>query len=225
MISEFREEYSFLSNFSRGKVVHDGIEYDYRENAFQAAKVFDNEKRLSLQHVKPSVAKSFGKVCKLRPDWEEVKDRIMYQIVYDCFNRNQDLKDALLETGDQEIVEGNAWGDTYWGVCKGVGKNKLGQILMRVRTELAGKIELRYVDEYIDMLNKKPYGKFLMKRLSKLDDKYICKGESIEVSDRDGNPFTIGYDTVDAMLHDLDNFVGCTASHPDGCAQCLTPIC
>jgi predicted NAD-dependent protein-ADP-ribosyltransferase YbiA (DUF1768 family) len=31
-------------------------------------------------------------------------------------------------------VEGNSWGDTYWGVCKGKGQNKLGHILMQVRS-------------------------------------------------------------------------------------------
>ena len=42
----------------------------------------------------------------------------------------------LIKTGDQELIEGNYWNDTYWGVCKGVGQNKLGKILMRVREEL-----------------------------------------------------------------------------------------
>ena len=52
------------------------------------------------------------------------------------FSKNPILKAKLLATGDAELIEGNWWNDTYWGVCKGVGKNKLGKILMRVRDEL-----------------------------------------------------------------------------------------
>ena len=47
----------------------------------------------------------------------------------------------LVETGTEELVEGNDWGDTYWGVCKGTGKNMLGKILMEVREELKKNTE------------------------------------------------------------------------------------
>ena len=59
----------------------------------------------------------------------------MYEIVLQKF-RSTAMYSLLKSTGEQELVEGNSWGDTYWGVCKGEGKNKLGKILMRVRTEL-----------------------------------------------------------------------------------------
>ena len=42
----------------------------------------------------------------------------------------------LLATGDAKIVEGNTWGDVFWGVCNGVGENHLGEILMKVRQDL-----------------------------------------------------------------------------------------
>ena len=35
-----------------------------------------------------------------------------------------------------ELIEGNTWNDTYWGVCNGVGKNTLGQLLMKIREEI-----------------------------------------------------------------------------------------
>lgn len=37
--------------------------------------------------------------------------------------------------------EGNTWDDTYWGVCKGVGTNYLGKLLMIVRNDLKAKNE------------------------------------------------------------------------------------
>ena len=47
-----------------------------------------------------------------------------------------DLKEKLLSTGDRYLVEGNSWGDVYWGVCGGKGINMLGKLLMQIREEL-----------------------------------------------------------------------------------------
>jgi ribA/ribD-fused uncharacterized protein len=74
----------------------------------------------------------------MRPDWEQVKILIMTSLVRDKFTRHQDLKEQLLATGDAELIEGNWWGDTFWGVCKGKGENHLGKVLMKVREELKG---------------------------------------------------------------------------------------
>ena len=52
------------------------------------------------------------------------------------FTQNEELKEKLLATENEELVEGNTWHDTYWGVCNRRGKNKLGKILMRIREEL-----------------------------------------------------------------------------------------
>jgi len=68
----------------------------------------------------------------MRPDWEAVKDDIMYRCVLAKFE-DPILRQRLLDTGDQELIEGNTWGDTYWGVCKGKGRNMLGKTLMAVR--------------------------------------------------------------------------------------------
>ena len=35
-----------------------------------------------------------------------------------------------------KLVEGNTWGDRFWGVCGGVGLNWLGRLLMQVRDEV-----------------------------------------------------------------------------------------
>ena len=83
----------------------------------------------------PGEAKKLARKLPIRPDWEEVKDQIMLDLVRIKFSKSG-LKKALLATGDAELIEGNTWNDTYWGVCKGVGQNKLGKILMQVRKEL-----------------------------------------------------------------------------------------
>ena len=48
-----------------------------------------------------------------------------------------DLAARLLATGSTELIEGNNWNDTFWGVCRGRGRNMLGQLLMEVREEIA----------------------------------------------------------------------------------------
>ena len=69
----------------------------------------------------------------LRSDWEEVKDGIMQKVVLCKFKTYPDIREILLSTGDELIVE-NSPIDYYWGCGQdGTGKNKLGEILMNVR--------------------------------------------------------------------------------------------
>lgn len=150
-ISSFRGKYEFLSNFYESVVLFEGLLYPTAENAFQAAKVKiegDIEKTNKLRYDKgftkltPSMAKSAGRKVKLREDWEEVKEDIMYNILYDKFTNNEGLKGLLLKTAPDDLVEGNYWHDNYWGVCSCTRciskekKNKLGKILMEVRKNL-----------------------------------------------------------------------------------------
>jgi len=114
--------------------------YPSVEHAFQASKrpVFDNTYRERVAcAATPAMAKALGRSCQsLRPDWEGVKDQIMFDLVMIKFSRDKKLGGLLRQTSNATLVEGNNWGDTYWGVCNGVGKNMLGQILMTVRSEL-----------------------------------------------------------------------------------------
>ena len=134
MISSFRDEYFFLSNFYPVEIKLDGIVYPNAETAFQAQKTLDVEERRKFSMLKnPVQAKRLGRKVKLRDDWEEVKLDIMTEIVSQKFLQHPHLIEMLLQTGDEELVEGNKWGDRFWGVCKGKGKNHLGKILMKIR--------------------------------------------------------------------------------------------
>lgn len=126
----------FLSNFYMSPVTHNGLTYTNSEAAFQAAKCINEEDRLQFTTLQPNRAKYLGRHIKLRPDWEQVKDKIMYDIVKAKFTQNPSLSKRLINTGDCFLIEGNTWGDTYWGVCNGAGFNKLGLTLMKVREEL-----------------------------------------------------------------------------------------
>lgn len=133
MIKEFRGKYFFLSNFYETPVTWEGITYQNNESAFQSAKVIDKKKRKSFSNLNPSLAKRKGRHVLLRHDWEKVKDDIMFEICLAKFVQNEDLRQKLLDTGNEYLEEGNTWGDTYWGTVNGKGKNKLGKTLMKVR--------------------------------------------------------------------------------------------
>lgn len=133
-IESFSGTYRYLSNFYDAPVLYNGIMYDNAEAAYQAQK--QPEKAEMFKNINGSKAKKDGAALTLRPDWDLVKDQIMYEIVKEKFTRNIYLGARLINTGDVPIIEGNYWNDTYWGVCKGKGQNKLGKIIMRVRDEL-----------------------------------------------------------------------------------------
>lgn len=143
MIDRFKEEYEFLSNFYYSPIEKDGIKYPTVEHLFQASKTLDIEDHMFIATVAyPWQAKKLGRSVQLRSDWEQIKDDVMYDAVYRKFTQNPNLKAKLLATGDVQLVEGNTWRDYYWGVCDGVGENRLGQTLMEVRERLKKEGEI-----------------------------------------------------------------------------------
>lgn len=137
-IREFIDAYAFLSNFYHSPVKYRNLIYLNAEAAFQAQKESCEKDKEQYTRMNPAQAKLVGRNCNLREDWEEIKEQTMYEIVKAKFTQNEALARLLLATGDAYLEEGNWWHDTTWGVCNGVGQNKLGKILMRVREELDG---------------------------------------------------------------------------------------
>lgn len=135
-VKTFEGEFSFLSNFYPCTVVYGGMIFSSSEHAYQAAKTMNLEDRRDIAACPtPGAAKHLGQEIKLRPDWDEVKELVMVEILVTKFIMNTDLKEKLLATGDAELEEGNTWYDVYWGIDlkTGRGLNRLGQILMDVR--------------------------------------------------------------------------------------------
>jgi ribA/ribD-fused uncharacterized protein len=136
-IEVFDGVYHFLSNFFLIAVEYEGITYCCSECAFQAAKTLNMKDRERFISMAPGKAKREGRKLKLRENWDAIKDTVMLEIVRAKFRQNPELAERLIATGDAELIEGNYWGDDYWGVCHvELGKNKLGKILMQVRSEL-----------------------------------------------------------------------------------------
>jgi ribA/ribD-fused uncharacterized protein len=137
VIDIFRGEYRFLSNFYPAKVPFEGFIYPTVEHAYQAAKTFSQIEREVIRRCDtPGQAKRVAKDISLRLDWREIRIDVMKYLVREKFYLHKELREKLLATGDAMLIEGNTWGDTFWGQCDGQGKNHLGLILMNVRSEL-----------------------------------------------------------------------------------------
>jgi len=133
MIDKFEGRHRFLSNFYLHQMTFENILYPSSEHAYQAAKTLDVSLRLGIANLpSPGKAKKAGKNLELREDWEDVKVDIMREILNIKF-QDPELQTKLLDTGYHELVEGNTWGDTFWGVCGGEGQNWLGKLLMKIR--------------------------------------------------------------------------------------------
>lgn len=138
-IRAFRGKYAFLSNMYEAPFEWDGRMYRNSEAAFQSAKTLTKKYRDDFSGADGKKAKRMGRTISLRRDWESVKDGIMEEVVRAKFSQNPELLRRLIDTGDMELVEGNSWHDTYWGVDQetGEGENHLGIILMKVRSDLS----------------------------------------------------------------------------------------
>lgn len=136
-IREFRGSTRWLSNFHIETFEWNGKEYMTSEHAYQAAKAMTEEDH---EHVRlastPRKAKNRGNRITLRPDWDDVRIDVMYSVLKAKFAPDKLIALRLVETGDAQLVEGNTWGDVFWGICAGSGQNNLGKILMRIRQEL-----------------------------------------------------------------------------------------
>ncbi|GAB4516865.1 MAG: NADAR family protein [Anaerolineae bacterium] len=142
-ITQFRDDYHFLSNFFPADVSLDGVDYPTVEHAFQAAKTFDADQRTAIRLARtPSSAKAMGRRLKRREDWFDVSLLILEELVREKFTRHPELGEKLLATGDAELIEGNTWKDRFYGCVwdakqnQWVGENHLGRILMKVRDDL-----------------------------------------------------------------------------------------
>lgn len=134
IIDNFKDKYYFLSNYYNCDVYYKGYHFNNTEAAFHSQK--DPTRVKEFLTLTPNEAKKLGRKVKLRADWEEIKDNIMYEICLAKFTQNTILKEKLLQTGNAILIEGNTWHDNYWGKYNEQGLNKLGNILMRIRGEL-----------------------------------------------------------------------------------------
>jgi len=135
MVKGFFGDYRWLSNYHVCPVIYEGIEYQSSEAAYQSAKCDDPYIKSQFKDLTPLESKSLSKRIPLRKGWDTIKKQIMYDVLVSKFTLTPELKELLLATAPKYLEETNYWGDTYWGVCEGKGKNMLGELLMKIRNE------------------------------------------------------------------------------------------
>jgi ribA/ribD-fused uncharacterized protein len=151
-ITSFSGKHAFLSNFHLSHIIVDGIVFPTVEHAFQAAKTrARSEKKAIASLPTPGQAKRAGRHVALRPNWDEIKVNVMRELLKKKFAPGTELAQKLLDTDDRDLIEGNTWGDRFWGMVKvnrttpwdgdrevpcWEGENHLGKLLMEIRDEL-----------------------------------------------------------------------------------------
>jgi len=137
-ISSFSGEYRWLSNFWLADITLKGLTFPSSENAYQAAKTVDwaNDAK-QFTTITPGQAKRLGQTVEMTPVWDKIKNEVMFNVCWRKFKAHPELGQMLIDTGDRPLIEGNTWGDKYWGQCPvGQGENRLGKILENIRSSL-----------------------------------------------------------------------------------------
>jgi N-glycosidase YbiA len=133
------DDFGEFSNFSPHPITLDGARWPTSEHYFQAQKFADAGVRERIRKATgPMEATRIGRdrKLKLRADWESAKVGVMHKALVAKFTQHAELRELLLSTGDAKLVE-HTDNDSYWGDGgDGRGRNMLGQLLMRVRSEL-----------------------------------------------------------------------------------------
>jgi N-glycosidase YbiA len=132
-----RDTYGCFSNFSAHGFELDGSYWKTSEHYFQAQKFAGHPEHLEAIRIaktpKDAALRGRERNRPLRADWESVKDDVMRKAVLKKFETHEDIKEILLSTDSEELVE-KTTGDYYWGCgTNGTGKNMLGKILMETR--------------------------------------------------------------------------------------------
>lgn len=140
------KEYFFMSNFCPSPITLDDKEWPTTEHYFQAMKFILSSDELVEKVRLSKTAREAANIGRdknnpKRIDWEFVKEDYMEKALYAKFTQHPKLKKKLLDTGDKILVE-RTKNDSYWGDGgDGSGKNRLGNLLMKVRTRIRDEMK------------------------------------------------------------------------------------
>jgi len=147
MIESFSGEYRWLSNFWPVEIEWMGLDFPSLEHGYVASKCASFEDVYAILHdekgnqreLTGGQVKRFGRKIKIRGDWDGMRVQTMRSLLTLKF-QDPELRKKLIATGDEEIIEGNRWHDSFWGQCScetcPPGENNLGKLLMQLRKEL-----------------------------------------------------------------------------------------
>jgi len=115
-------------------------EYPTVEHWFQSQKFTTPELQEKIRlSSSPAQAKKLGRTrdSTFKSNWDAVKEEILFEGLKAKFTQNSVLRGLLLKTYSEELIEQSPW-DSYWGSGRtGKGKNRMGYLLMKLRSELS----------------------------------------------------------------------------------------
>ena len=128
-----------LASYSKHEFTLDDAEWPSVEHYYQAMKYSDEDYREQIRNAAhPADATKLGKSKKhgRRKDWDKVKETFMTRGTYIKCRTHPEVAQALLATGNQQIIETSQY-DYYWGCGRDRrGDNQYGKVLMAVRNKL-----------------------------------------------------------------------------------------
>lgn len=153
-IYSFSGKLSFLNNkelIVGFKLVDElGVEYSSVENAYQASKTNDLNKRIFISTLSPWDSVTVGKTILVDKKFTLKKEIIMYNFLVQKFSK-EPYRSLLINTWNSFIEYKNNHGDNFWGTVDEYGQNKLGCLLMNVRDQLKRKKNIKVnIKEILD---------------------------------------------------------------------------
>jgi hypothetical protein len=143
MIYEFKGDYRWLSNFE-AVTIKGEYTYPSVEHAYMSAKCDDFEWKKYCMDANNTAGdvKRKSREVKLVDNWDKFKFKVMEDCLVQKYEQ-EPFRSKLIKTGNQNIVEGNFFGDTIWGVdlrkTPNIGENHLGRMIMKIREDLISR--------------------------------------------------------------------------------------
>lgn len=138
-INFYTPKFYALNNFSAHAIEFRGQLYPTSEHAYQAAKCTDPKGREEIRRARsPLQAKTLAKEVygeARDPGWDSKKVEVVEEILRAKLAQHYEVRQALSESGNEEIVEDSPT-DYFWGEgMDGSGLNVLGKLWMKIRDE------------------------------------------------------------------------------------------
>ncbi len=136
------DKYGFLSCLAFSPMVINHIHFPNAMAAFQSFKTTDLAyRKFRFENCEPFDAYKAGHRLPLRPDWKDLREDVMLQILKRKF-RIPAFREKLVALDEPIVADTKDKNDEFWGVYykSGGGRNTLGRLLMRVRAECRAEI-------------------------------------------------------------------------------------
>lgn len=135
----YEHDFYIFSNFSSFAIEWKGKLWMTSEHVYHSERFDDEETKEKIRNMRSAhEAFKFAQVNKekQRSDWNEVKLKVMKEILREKINQHPYVKKKILDSGDRELVE-DSWRDDFWGWGPNKdGQNHLGKLWMEIRDEL-----------------------------------------------------------------------------------------